>query len=381
VTFISYAQNFEDVLLNRALAGVEGGIYVDIGAGDPEIDSVTKAFYDRGWSGINVEPLSRFHTRLAEQRARDVNLRAVVSDASGSIPFFEVDGYEELSTTLPDIAAGYRESGRAVTEHVIGSVTLASLLENNAAETIHFLKVDVEGAEFAVLRGADFSRFRPWIIVVESVAFGESSSDEDAWVELLVAADYVPVYFDGLNRYFVAREKEAELAGAFGVPVNVRDNFSRPRESRAEITLERLAAILGLESYSDEHEVLERTETLLAHRIGFELRLQEVGAELDGLKSLAASLETQRAALQIEVDAFEQQSFERERYIASLTIEVERMRIASHEIEKRVDEANDRVAGSQAQIADILGSTSWKASLPLRVLRRPLHYLRVKSAR
>ena len=53
---ISYAQNQEDVMLARALAGTTNGFYIDVGAHDPVIDSVTKMFYDRGGRGINVEP-------------------------------------------------------------------------------------------------------------------------------------------------------------------------------------------------------------------------------------------------------------------------------------------------------------------------------------
>ena len=44
MTFLSYAQNFEDVLLWRALHDVERGRYIDIGAQDPEFDSVSFAF-------------------------------------------------------------------------------------------------------------------------------------------------------------------------------------------------------------------------------------------------------------------------------------------------------------------------------------------------
>ena len=55
--FVSYAQNFEDVILNRALHGVTDGCYIDIGANDPEVDSVSLAFYERGWRGLHVEPL------------------------------------------------------------------------------------------------------------------------------------------------------------------------------------------------------------------------------------------------------------------------------------------------------------------------------------
>jgi len=50
MTFVSYAQNFEDVLLWRALHDVEHGRYLDVGAHDPVIDSVSLAFYEAGWS-------------------------------------------------------------------------------------------------------------------------------------------------------------------------------------------------------------------------------------------------------------------------------------------------------------------------------------------
>ena len=54
--FISYAQNMEDVLLWRALHDVQAGFYIDVGAADPRLDSVTMAFYERGWHGINIDP-------------------------------------------------------------------------------------------------------------------------------------------------------------------------------------------------------------------------------------------------------------------------------------------------------------------------------------
>lgn len=41
-------------MLKRALKDIDCGFYIDIGANDSEIDSVTKAFYDEGWRGINI---------------------------------------------------------------------------------------------------------------------------------------------------------------------------------------------------------------------------------------------------------------------------------------------------------------------------------------
>src|SRR4051794_3212736 len=74
MSFVSYAQNFEDVMLRRALSHVERGFYNDVGANDPIVDSVTLAFYERGWRGINVEPMRQYHDRLVASRPRDTNL-------------------------------------------------------------------------------------------------------------------------------------------------------------------------------------------------------------------------------------------------------------------------------------------------------------------
>ena len=46
---ISYSQNFEDVIVSRALGNISIGYYIDIGAHHPVIDSVSKTFYDKGW--------------------------------------------------------------------------------------------------------------------------------------------------------------------------------------------------------------------------------------------------------------------------------------------------------------------------------------------
>lgn len=48
-------------------------------------------------------------------------------------------------------------------------MTLTQICEQHVTGNIHFLKIDVEGHEAAVVRGMDFSRYRPWILVIESV--------------------------------------------------------------------------------------------------------------------------------------------------------------------------------------------------------------------
>src|SRR5687767_10524500 len=85
---ISYAQNFEDVMIARLFPHDYCGFYIDIGAAHPTHLSVTKHFYDSGWSGVNVEPLPRFFQKLAAARPRDINLQAMIGAADGGRTFF-----------------------------------------------------------------------------------------------------------------------------------------------------------------------------------------------------------------------------------------------------------------------------------------------------
>ena len=83
---ISYAQNFEDVRLWKALSNETDCIYVDIGAGHPTNFSVTRLFSDRGWNGINVEPGPNASVLMSE-RPRDLTLQVAISLRSGEIQF------------------------------------------------------------------------------------------------------------------------------------------------------------------------------------------------------------------------------------------------------------------------------------------------------
>src|SRR5690242_18697804 len=115
MTFISYAQNFEDVMLWRALKDVEHGFYIDVGAAHPDDYSVTRAFYDRGWRGINIEPSDRI-VRLAGARPRDVNIHAAIGREADRRAFFVVADNQDISTLDPEVAEGHRAAGWAVRE-------------------------------------------------------------------------------------------------------------------------------------------------------------------------------------------------------------------------------------------------------------------------
>jgi FkbM family methyltransferase len=143
---ISYAQTHEDVLLWRALHDVPRGFYIDIGAHDPTALSVTRAFYDHGWRGINVEPDPNFAEKLRKERTRDVTLEVALSHSPGMATLYEF-GDTGLSTLVKEIADGHMAAGFAATERRIPVTTLAALLDDLDNQQVHFLKIDVEGYE------------------------------------------------------------------------------------------------------------------------------------------------------------------------------------------------------------------------------------------
>jgi FkbM family methyltransferase len=226
--FISYAQNYEDVILWRALRDLKGGFYVDIGAADPEELSVTQAFYERGWSGINVEPLDEYFEKLMLARPRDTNLKVVVGREAGPRTLHAIAG-TGLSTLDPKIAAQHRAAGWQIRETVVPAVTLERILEDCAPPTIHFLKIDVEGAEAEVLEGLNLNLARPWIVVVEATKPFSTMSTRDEWEHLLTDHNYTFTYFDGLNCFYVADEFH-ELKERLAIPPNVFDDFVRRPE-------------------------------------------------------------------------------------------------------------------------------------------------------
>lgn len=220
MAFISYAQNFEDVMLWRALKLFGPGFYIDIGANHPTRDSVTRSLYERGWRGINIEPVLHYYESLCADRPEDINLCVAVGDQESELVFFE-SPETGLSTLSLEMAERQKAEGIPFIQRTVKTRTLTSICEEHIHSELplQFLKIDVEGFEEQVLRGMDFNRWRPWIILVES-AF----NTEPDWLSLIVGAGYRLALCDGVNRYYVASER-LELLVPLSLPPNLLDEF------------------------------------------------------------------------------------------------------------------------------------------------------------
>jgi FkbM family methyltransferase len=220
--FVSYAQNFEDVMLWRALKHIEKGVYVDVGAQHPIIDSVSKAFYERGWRGIHIEPVPHYAELLRKDRPDETVLQVALADCEGTLELNVIPD-TGLSTAVDAYAQHHQlDRGYELNRIQVPVLTLKSALKSLEGKDVHWLKIDVEGFEEQVLRGWDSQILRPWVMVVEATVPNSPETSYASWDPILTAANYKFVYFDGLNRFYVANE-HAELAEAFSCPPNVFD--------------------------------------------------------------------------------------------------------------------------------------------------------------
>lgn len=280
---ISYAQNGEDVVLARLFMDQPTGCWVDVGAGHPLEDSVTKFLYDRGWRGVNIEPKEHEFQLLCEQRPRDRNLKVAISDHEGEAVLHvappELWGASTLERT---VAAGYSGTSMPFEAITVRTTTLTQLVGELELETIDLLKIDVEGHEAAVVRGADWSRVRPRVMVIEATRPNSREPSHEAWEPDILAAGYRCVLFDGLNRFY-AQTDDDEACAALSVPANVFDDARPWRWVRQIEDAEHRATTLSVQMRELERELrLARAdiELLTATQAQLEARKRELESSL-----------------------------------------------------------------------------------------------------
>lgn len=199
----SYAQNGEDLVLAMLLPS-QTGMYVDVGANMPDGDSVTKLFYEKGWRGINIEPIPSLHRKLAKGRPEDINLNVGIADKPGTLTFREYKGrYHGWSTFSSDIKSLASRKARPYKDYSVTIRTLRDIFKEYDVTDIDFLKVDVEGLEYEVLKSNDWTKWKPKIVIVENTP--------GKWQTFILQKGYKEVFFDGLNRYFAHEDTGVEL--------------------------------------------------------------------------------------------------------------------------------------------------------------------------
>ena len=293
--FVSYSQNFEDVMLNRLFGDRDKGFYIDVGAQHPYYDSVTKAFYDRGWRGINIEPVKQYFDLLQQQRAQDTNLNFALGQIESELTFYELEGTGLSSFDRQTAQAIAEKDNYPILTYQVPVKTLADICREYVTQQIDFLKIDVEGWEEQVLLGNDWQDFRPIVIIVEATIPNSPVKVKTNIPQLLADRDYDWVYFDGLNDYYLAKE-HSELKQHFATPPNVFDKFISARTIEArEQTQEKEQELHILNNkYQDQfYEIQRLTKYLSEQQQSQQGKSNLTSAEITQLQTQLAQSQTQ----------------------------------------------------------------------------------------
>jgi FkbM family methyltransferase len=176
--------------------GLVDGVFLDVGSGHGQIGSNTRALEDRGWTGICVDP---FPTAMEGRTCQMI--KEVVSSESGKVVKFHThDGLGGIADTL----GKWKDEAAKAPAVELTTMTLAEVLDQaKAPAVIHFLSLDIEGAELDALRGIPFDRYRFGAMAIEH---NEEEPKRTDIISFLQARGYRRVHTYKQDDYFAPIE-------------------------------------------------------------------------------------------------------------------------------------------------------------------------------
>jgi len=197
-----HGQYGEDIILDRLMGNPTNGFYIDIGANDPNKFSNTRRFYDRGWSGINVEPNPVKYRDICSARQRDVNLNVGVGPDAAVLPFYVIDP-DTLSTFNKNVAEIAVSDGFKLAQTIeVQVVRLDQTIAKYGEErVIDFMSIDVEGFELSVLSSNDWNKYRARFVMLE---VNRAENEIHAFMSQI---GYIDIFSNGTNKVYADAQR------------------------------------------------------------------------------------------------------------------------------------------------------------------------------
>lgn len=181
-----YSQEKQDEYLNtNVFKGYENGFFVDVGAHDGITINNTLYFQKKNnWKGINIEPVKEIYNKLVLNRPVDINLNMAISENDGVAPFYQNTGYTEMLSGLID---NYdpRHFQRLMNENLfyhsqtdviqVKTARLETIFDQYNVKHVNYLSIDVEGAEFSVIKSINFNK-----VFIDVIGFESNYGDTSA---------------------------------------------------------------------------------------------------------------------------------------------------------------------------------------------------------
>ena len=156
-------------IINKVFPDFKNGYFLDIGAYDGKKWSNTFTLEkELGWTGIAVEPNANLYKKLVECRSCFCDNNCI-GPVAGEVAFVNQGWASGLLAEYSDDLTLHGPADNSQRDIVIKKViTPLELLEKyNAPKTVHYLSLDVEGAEYEILKVFPFKKYIVLSLTVE----------------------------------------------------------------------------------------------------------------------------------------------------------------------------------------------------------------------
>jgi FkbM family methyltransferase len=161
----SYSQGSMDLILNHIFKDKNDGFYIDVGCQHPIKNNNTYLLFKKGWTGVNID-LDNVNIDLFNFfRPKDNNINSAISNKAEKIKLFYYHQKSPINTL--DEKVSLKQQAKIEKKIDIQTNTLENILDNYSIKTIDLLTIDVEGFELKVLKGLNFDKYKPRVIIVE----------------------------------------------------------------------------------------------------------------------------------------------------------------------------------------------------------------------
>jgi FkbM family methyltransferase len=164
--------------------GYKNGVFVDVGAHDGITINNTLYFEkNHNWTGINIEPIKKIYDELVKNRLHpsNININCAVCNSDGETDFLFNTGYTEMLSGIKDNydprhfrrlfnENRHHESKTEVIK--VPTKRLETIFDETKISHVHYLSIDVEGAEFEVIKSINFEK-----VFIDVIGFEDNYHD------------------------------------------------------------------------------------------------------------------------------------------------------------------------------------------------------------
>lgn len=156
--------------------GGKTGFFVDIGCNEPYELSNSYALEQAGWNGIAIDPLASLASKWAARKAKFRN--AAISDRAETRDYVEIKqhvGWEHALSGFKEFVRKEDMDQYGFVEYPVECLPLTEIVPDD--QSVDVIMIDVEGAEMLVLKGIDFDKLTPAVVMIENDSVLGGSED------------------------------------------------------------------------------------------------------------------------------------------------------------------------------------------------------------